>query len=272
MLALGVLGLTSYCRKKMTADYERAWKEAKRRQCRISVTCEESTLEVRDAARDRHPTRTLLDFSMELLNGPREEVANILQCELLRLTWANRAALKGRIVLINAESKYLDSLLRRAAAEDVGGFAICSKDEQPLETDQIEVFRQRVQDAFREMPLASVPPVWLVFGSNACNLLAADTPDVMRITTIHDCAPTTDVKDDVFLLPGAGEGHYESTWVPDVVVQSLSKNDAMCTLNSLEGLWSWLSTEVNVAEYETKQEVAARMRNVDLYNETRYLY
>lgn len=276
MLALGVLGLTSYCRKKLTDDYERAWKEAKRKQCRISVTSEEISVNVNDAAKDQQQTdtagNTLLEFSMELLNGSSEQARNIFQSELVRLTWANRAVLKGRIVVLNSESKYLDSLLRRAANEDVAGFAFCSKDDQPLETHQIEVFLQRVQDAFKELPSISVPPVWSISGRNASTLMAADGPHVTGIIKIHDCAAAKDTKDDVFLLPGAEEGHYESTWVPDVIVQSLTKNDTMSTLNSLEGFWSWLSTDVNIAECESKQEVAARMRNVELYNETRYLY
>eukprot|EP00746_Dinoflagellata_sp_MGD_P001603 gnl/MRDRNA2_/MRDRNA2_103034_c0_seq1.p1 gnl/MRDRNA2_/MRDRNA2_103034_c0~~gnl/MRDRNA2_/MRDRNA2_103034_c0_seq1.p1 ORF type:complete len:273 (+),score=59.38 gnl/MRDRNA2_/MRDRNA2_103034_c0_seq1:143-961(+) len=272
MLTLGVLGLTSYCRKKLTDDYERALKETKRKQSRISVTCEDSSVEVRDATPDQQQTCTpglSWDFSMELLNGSSEEVANILKCELVRLTWANRAALKGRIVVLNSESKYLDTLLRRAAAEDVGGFAICSKNEHPLETHEIEVFLQRVQDAFTDVPFASVPPVWLVFGGNASSLMAANSPQSIRVSMIHDCVP---IKDEVFLLPGAELGHYDSTWVPDVVAKSLSKNEAFSTLDSLAGIWSWISTEINITECESKQELSAQMMNVELYNESRYLF
>lgn len=270
MFALGVLGLTSYCRKKLTGAYDCAWKEARRKQCRTSVTCEEVTCEEVDSAAKNQPKsdqgNASLDLSVELLNGSPEQVSSILQSELVRLTWANRAALKGRIVLLNPESKYLDSLLKRAAAEDVGGFAFCSKDDQPLETDQIEVLLHRIREAFEELQAKSIPPIWLVFGSDISSLTTVDGPRVIRITRMDD------FEDEVFLLPGAGVGHYESTWVPDVLVQSLSKNDTMSTLNSIEGFWSWLNAEINVPENECKQEVAARMRNLDLYNETRYLY
>lgn len=273
MFALGVLGLTSYCRKKMTDSYDRAWKEAKRQRCRKSVTCEEVACEeAHNAAKDHqqtHEGNAPLDFSIELLNGPLEQAASILQCELVRLTWANRAVLKGRIVLLNPESKYLDSLLKRAAAEEVGGFAFCTKDDQPLDTDRIEVLLHRIRQAFEELPAKSIPPIWHVFGRDVSSLTTADGPRIIRITKIDDFTPT---KDEMFYLPGAGVGHYEGTWVPDVVVQSLSKNDTMSTLNSLEGFWSWLNAEVSISECESKAEVAARMRNIDLYNETRYLY
>lgn len=272
MLTLGVLGLTGYCREKMKTEHERAWKEAIRRQCRISVTCEKVTSEdVHDDTVDHLQTnppdnKDLLHFSMELLNQSAEQVFSILHCELVRLTWANRTVLKGRIVVLNAESRYLDSLLRRAAGEEVGGFVFCSEGEQPLQTDQLEAYLQRIQNAYKGMSLASVPPVWHVFGITLSSVMAVDSK--VRIIDIHEGRPQ---KEEVFFLPGAGESHYTSAWLPDVVTQSLSKNGTMSTLNNLENFWTWLTTEVNIEDHETKQDVAARMHIVDLYNETRYL-
>jgi len=267
-MALGVLGLTSYCRKKMTTAYERAWREAIRRQCCTSVTCEEVSCE-EESSTDPAGSNAQHDFSMELLNGPATQGASNLQRELVRLTWANRALIKGRIVVLNHESHHLDSLLRRAAGEEVGGFAFCSKDEQSLPTDQIEIFLQRIRDAFKGSE-AAIPPVWLVFGSDVSCLMASDGPRMVRITEVRDFVPAE--KEEVFLLPGAGVGDYNSDWVPDVVIHSLCKNETMSTLNSLEGFWSWLNTAEEVIEHhETKQDVAARMRNIELYNETRYL-
>lgn len=271
MLTLGVLGLTSYCQSKLKKDYEQAWKDAKRKQCCISATCERVTREdAHDAAVGQPQVcspekKDLSQVSMELLNGPPEQLSAILQYELVRLTWTNRAALKGRIVVLNVESRYLDSLLKRAAGEDVGGFVFCSEGEQPLQTDQLEVFLRRIEDAFKGLPLASIPPVWHAFGTDFCSLVTSDS--IVRIIDVHEFSPT---KENLFLLPGSGEGHYSSAWVPDAVSQSLCKNGTMSTLDSLQGFWTWMTTEINIDDYDSKQDVAARMRNLDLYNETRY--
>lgn len=268
MLALGVLGLTGCRRNFMKSQHDRAWKEAKRRQCRISVTCAEVVQKDDDALHQEPGNNVQLGFAMELLNGPVEQVSNIINSELLRLTWANRAALKGRIVALNVDSQYLDSLVKRAAGEEVGGFALCSKDDQPLQTDQVEAIMKRIQDVFQGLSLESMPPVWLIFGTNVSSLMAADGPRIVRVNGVRDFIS---IKEEVFLLPGSEFGHYEDSWVPDIVTHSLSKNDTMSTLNSLEGLWSWLSAEINIHEYESKQDLAARMRNLELYNETRLL-
>jgi len=268
MLALGVLGLTNYRRSKVMSEHERAWKDAMRKQCRISATCEVISLdEVQDADRDQPQSpSTDIHLSMELLNGSAEYIGGLLEYEIVRLTWANRSALKGRIVALNVESPYLDNLLRRAACEEVGGFAFCSKQEQPLSTAQIQALMQRVKDVFKGMPSVSIPPVLLVFG-DASSLMSADSSFCLRITDINELVLP---KEQLFLLPGGCEGHYESSWVPEVVTDSFSKNDTLGTLNSIENFWSWLS-DANVEEYETKQDLATRMKNMELYQETRYL-
>lgn len=264
MLALGVVGLTTYRRSQLKEIHEQLWRELKRTQHRLRVSATrlglaEELIEDKSNETCNSPS---VEFSLELLCGCllKDQCDNEVPCltgtEFVRLNWANRSALKGRIAVLNSRSPYLDQLLKRAAGEELAGFAFYGSGEDPLNSVEAASLLKRIEDAMHSAE-AKPLPVWLIYGSGAQEIAHANA------FRIHSAEEEPCPNDQCF-LPGGENGIYDIAWLPESAVVSSAQLSQKVT-GVLENIswgagwdWGWSSP------YSSENSLTARMQSMNV--------
>lgn len=273
MLSLGLLGLTSYRRSSCIKAYEGALHKIHRADRRIVVTCEEVSPDL-VMEMERTAGGEIVQLQVELLCGYVSEVQSVVQREFVRLSWANRSALKGRIAVLNPRSPNFEELLKLALSEGLVGLGLVGSD---VEADAL---LQQVQAAMADGTEVETQklPIWLI----SADFLSL-TQGVLRVVASRD---VKDVRiEEVFHLPGGHEGLYskdsilpEPSSVPfDLEGRTRSLIDYVAasatnlqeTITPASTWWDWVVESNEVPKGE--EGLKAREQNMSLYIETRQL-
>lgn len=285
MLALGVVGLTTYRRSQLKETHDQSWKELKRAQHRLRVSAkevellepeaeeeEESTDEPESIVQSKELDGPLVQFSLELLCGCLlkdscdTKVPSIVGAEFVRLNWANRSALKGRIALLNSKSPYLDQLLKRAIGEELAGFALYGTADEPLRSTEAAGLLKQVEDAVHSANAEPVP-IWLIYGSGAREIAQRNA---VRIHSVEE----EPVPADQYFLPGGKEGIYELAWLSDSVANSSAQlatkmTGVFDTIAVPFSGWDWgwgssSSGKINEIDHYHENSLATRMETMNV--------
>eukprot|EP00746_Dinoflagellata_sp_MGD_P017182 gnl/MRDRNA2_/MRDRNA2_139246_c0_seq1.p1 gnl/MRDRNA2_/MRDRNA2_139246_c0~~gnl/MRDRNA2_/MRDRNA2_139246_c0_seq1.p1 ORF type:complete len:275 (-),score=47.66 gnl/MRDRNA2_/MRDRNA2_139246_c0_seq1:49-873(-) len=270
MLALGVVGLTTYRRSQLKETHDQIWREMKRTQHRLHVSAkqivfDEGSPQEEENGSDDTPS---VQFSLELLCGCLlkdqcdNQMPRLTSTEFVRLNWANRSVLKGRVALLNSRSPYLDQLLKRAVGEELAGFALYGNGEDPLDLVEAAGLLKRVEDATLSAG-ANPVPVWLIYGSAAQNIAQANA---FRIES-EEKVPAPD---EQYFLPGSEEGVYSIAWLPESVAVSSAQIATKVTgvfdnISVPYGGWNWgwsspcSSEKIVEIDHANENYLAARM-------------
>lgn len=190
-------------------------------------------------------------------------------------------------------SPSLSTFLKLAVGEGLAGFAICSpaRDGQDApDYEEVGALVAFIKATLEELSTGPLP-VWHLIANAAAALAAAEKGQrAVRVASSSAVAPA---EGEVFALPGGREGLYVSDWLPEgqylstlekkarslVDLMSTAAEEAAATSGSktwTSSVLGWFGSETDPAEptkkelAETKEEMAARERNMSLYFQTRW--